>query len=243
MPAGESRIHAHNQAQQQYYGGTVKPRMTPRDTPYLRRHVDELVRFGGIRPQDRVLEIGCGMGRYTLLLAGRGFRVEGMDLTPSLLDRLREFDSGRHRIPLYCGDVADPHPELEGQFDVVAGLFMLHHLHDLERSFAGVRRLLKPGGRAVFLEPNAYNILFYIQILLWPNISWKGDKGILRMRPGPVLRAMQAAGLSDRAYQRFGFFPPFLANRPWGPAAERALEKFPPWRTFLPFQLFRAVAR
>jgi SAM-dependent methyltransferase len=119
---------------------------------------------------------------------------------------------------------------------------MLHHLHDIERSFAGVRRLLKPGGRAVFLEPNAYNALFYAQILLWPGISWKGDKGIVRMRPGPVLGAMKAAGLAEPEFERFGFFPPFLANRRWGPAAERALESIPLWRTFLPFQLFRARA-
>jgi hypothetical protein len=48
-----------------------------------------------------------------------------------LLERLREFDGGRHGLPLYSGDVLNHPPELDGQFDVVVGLFTLHHLHDL----------------------------------------------------------------------------------------------------------------
>ena len=53
--------------------------MVPRDTPCLQRHVDELLRFASVSASDRVLEVGCGMGRYTLLLAERGVRVEGLD--------------------------------------------------------------------------------------------------------------------------------------------------------------------
>ena len=71
----------HNETQRRYFATAEKRGMQPTGTPYLNRHVDELVRFAGIEPGQRVLEVGCGMGRYTLLLAERGIRVEGIDLS------------------------------------------------------------------------------------------------------------------------------------------------------------------
>ena len=233
-----SGVERHNAAQRSYFEGTTKATMVPRDTPYVRRHVDELVRFAGITPSDRVLEVGCGMGRYTLPLAARGVNVEGLDLSPVLLQRLRQYDGGRFGVPLHCADIADHPAALAGRFDVVAGFFMLHHLHDLELGFAALSRMLAPGGRAVFLEPNPYNPLYYVQIALTPGMTWEGDRGIVRMRRGPVFGAMGRAGLRALRLGRFGFLPPFAANTRVGAVAERMLERFPPWRPLLPFQLF-----
>jgi len=213
--------------------------MIPQETQYLRRHIDEVVRVAGLSKGIRVIEIGCGMGRYTLLLAKLGFNVEGLDLSPFLLEKLSEFGSGRYRIPLHCADIAHPPAELLGQFDALVGFFTLHHLHDLLGSFKAMIRLLKPGGCLVFLEPNPYNPLYYLQILLTPSMTWKGDGGILRMRRGIIFRAMRDAGCSRLGMTRFGFFPPFLSNRPWGQKIELILERTPIWRPLLPFQIFR----
>jgi hypothetical protein len=100
--------------------------------------------------------------------------------------------------------------------------------------------LAKPGGRIVFLEPNPLNPLYYVQMLVVPGMSWSGDRGILNMREQQVFGAMAAAGLVEPALKRFGFFPPFLVNRRFGPRLEGALERVRVWRPFLPFQLFRA---
>jgi SAM-dependent methyltransferase len=165
--------------------------------------------------------------------------VEGLDLSPVLLDRLHGFDGGRYNIPLHCADVLQHPPGLEGQFDVVMGFFTLHHLHDLLSCFEAMTRLIKPGGRIVFLEPNPYNVLYYIQILITPGMTWQGDGGIVRMRTGLVFHAMRNAGLRHLAVARFGLFPPFLTNRQWGSRLEAVLERVRLWRPFLPFQLFR----
>jgi len=213
--------------------------MIPRETHYLRRHIEEVARVAGLTKQMRVIEIGCGMGRYTLLLAKMGFNVEGLDLSPFLLEKLSEFGKGRYKIPLHCADIVRPPAELLGQFDAVIGFFTLHHLHDLPGSFEAMTRLLKPGGSLVFLEPNPYNPLYYVQMLLTPNMTWKGDGGMVRMRPGIIFRAMRDGGLSRLVMTRFGFFPPFLSNRPWGQKIEIILERAPIWRPLLPFQIFR----
>jgi SAM-dependent methyltransferase len=212
--------------------------MVPSGSPYLRRQVEELTRFAGMEPPARVLEVGCGMGRYTLLLAERGFRVEGLDLSPVLLERLRSFDGGRHEIPLHAADVAAPPPELLGRFDAVVGLFTLHHLHDLEPCFSAMARLAKPGGPVSFLEPNPFNPLYYVQMAVTPGMDWRGDGGIVHMTRGRVFAAMRAAGLERLRLERFGFFPPFLANAGWAPRLERELERLPMLRPILPFQLF-----
>ena len=214
--------------------------MVPADSPYLQRHLSEMLEFGGISQLDRVLEIGCGMGRYTLLLHSRKIQTEGMDVSQVLLDRLRAYHRGQFSVPLHCEDIHEPASELENLFDVALGFFVLHHLADLEQAFRGTRRLLKPGGRVVFLEPNPLNPLYYLQILGTPGMTWKGDGGIVRMRPSLVFRALSEAGFERCAVRRFGFFPPFLTNRSWGPQLERVLEGMKLWGAFLPFQLFRA---
>jgi len=228
----------HNEGQRRYFEERPLPRMVPARSRYLLRQAEELVLFARLAPGDRVLEIGAGMGRYTLLLVDKGLSLEGMDLSPVLLERLRGYDGGRHSIPLHAFDVAEPPAHLRRTFNAVIGFFTLHHLHNLKACFRGMASLLAPGGRVAFLEPNALNPLYYLQITFTPGMTWKGDRGMLEMRRGPVFRAMEAAGFSDLTLERFGFFPPFLSNRPAGARLERLLERIPLFRPILPFQLF-----
>jgi SAM-dependent methyltransferase len=229
----------HNLSQRQYFERTLKRTMIPSDTPYNRRHVEEVLNFAGYQSGERALEIGCGMGRHTLLLAQMGVSVEGLDLSPVLLDRLRTYSAGQFDIPLHCADILEPPAELKGEFELVLGFFTLHHLFDIPHSFAGMAQFLKPGGRIVFLEPNPYNPLFHLQIWFTPRMSYKGERRLLDMRTKVIQLAMQSAGLTQFKLKRFGFFPPFITNRPGGQKIERLLERFPLWRSLLPFQLFR----
>ena len=236
QPSGHE---AHNRAQIAYFERAGRHAMQPSFAPYVQRQVDRLVRFAGLEPGDRVLDVGCGMGHYTFALAEREIEVEGVDLSAQLLQRFREFDAARYEIPLYLADILEMPTQLEGAFDAVVGFFTLHHLHDLPRSFEAMHSLAKPGGRVVFLEPNPLNALYYIQMFLVPGMSWSGDKGIINMRPQTVFQAMKEAGLEKPALERFGFFPPFVTNRSWGTRMEARFENVRVWRRLLPFQLFR----
>jgi SAM-dependent methyltransferase len=231
---------AHNHHQRAYFERAPKRRMRPANTRYLNRQVDEALRYAELRAGDRVLEVGCGMGRYTFLLARRGLLVEGLDLSPVLLEWLRRQDVIGSEIPLHCADASDPPIELAGRFDAVLGFFVLHHLDDLDGCFASVARMLAPGGRTVFLEPNPWNPLYYAQVALTPGMHWRAERGLLRMRERPVFTALERAGLADPTVHRFGFLPPFAVNRRIGAHLEGWLERVPFWYPLLPFQLFRA---
>jgi len=221
-----SPLEKHNQVQIRYFENTYKPRMAPQESPYLRRQVEHALRFAGLRPSQSILEVGCGMGRYTFLLAQLGFAVEGQDLTAKLLEHFRDFDGGRFNIPLHCGDIAFPPDALQGRFDAILGFFVLHHMHDLEACFRGMRRTLRPGGMVLFVEPNPYNPLYYAQMLLTPGMTWEGDKGMFQMKRKRIFSAMELAGLTEPQCERFGFLPPFLINLRGGSHAETVLERF-----------------
>lgn len=235
---GARRIAAHNEQQATYFSRALLPRMVPADSPYVRRQIDEVVRAARLAPGASVLEVGAGMGRYSFGLARRGLRVECLDLTPALLDRLDAADHDGELHALHHADVAELPDELSGRFDAVVGFFTLHHMHDLAACIAGAARALAPGGRMVFCEPNAFHPLYYVQIVVTPGMTWAGDGGIVRMRPRVVLPAMRAAGLVDVTAERFGAFPPQLTNRPGGRRVESAVERLPGLGPVKPFELF-----
>lgn len=225
----------HNTLQTEYFEKNDKKTMQPSDTPYNERHVQRVIEEGNISKQHRILDIGCGIGRYTLNFAKKGYQIEGLDIAPGLLEQLKRFNEN---VPLHCADIAYLPKELQKKYDVAVGFFALHHMYDLNETFLGVANCLKPGGRVIFLEPNPYNLLYYIQILATPKMTWKGDKGIVNMRRKKVFSAMENAGFSDLKLSRFGFFPPFIANLKGAQKVEALLENVPIWNPLLPFQIF-----
>jgi SAM-dependent methyltransferase len=123
----------------------------PADTVFSLEYLYHLV--GDIRDQ-RVLDYGCGDGPDTALLASRGAYVEALDLSPELLQRARErlrLDGFAHLVNFHCGSAYDV-PLPDNSLDLVVGHAILHHL-DLAEASREVYRVLKPGGRGLFLEP------------------------------------------------------------------------------------------
>lgn len=231
--------HAHNLKQMNYFEANTKKTMIPKDTPYLRRHISEILRFIRYIEGERVLEIGCGMGRYTIILAKQGVRVTGVDLSPVLLERLRDYNTSDYDIPLIPGNVENLPIEFRSKFDIVLGFFTLHHIFNLEKAFSGIKACLKPGGRIIFLEPNPLCLLYYLQIAMTPGMTWKGEKGMLNIRPKNIANLMGEVGFIGFEYKRFGFLPPVLFNRSWGTAVESVIERIPLIESYKPFQMFK----
>jgi SAM-dependent methyltransferase len=102
----------------------------------------------------RVLEVGCGPGRLSILLARKhGLDVTGLDLDPAMIERARanteRSGSGDWRRPSFIvGDVTSlAFPD--GSFDMVVSTLSMHHWADPAAGLAEIGRVLRPGRRAL----------------------------------------------------------------------------------------------
>ena len=230
---------AHNAYQERYFdrSGDGNVRLAPADTPYTQRHLERTLSALELRPGQRILEVGAGLGRFTSLMLARGLDVVASDLSPRLLAELQ----ARHpRLQTLACDIARIAEHTELRFDRVVGFFMLHHLSDLDRVFSGLHSAIRAGGRIAFCEPNAYHAPYYLQIALSRHMTWQGDGGVLRMRPGVVLRSMERAGFVDARSELYGFAPPALYNLPTGQRLDGALEAIAWLKPVRAFQIFSA---
>jgi cyclopropane fatty-acyl-phospholipid synthase-like methyltransferase len=124
--------------------------------------VDWVCSLCGLESGARVLDLGCGAGRHTILMAERGLDVTGMDLSPKLLKMARERWTERNPEtpgPLFApGDMR--WPSVPGPFDAVimldVTLGVFQDDADHARTLAAVRERLKPGGHLVLELFNPY---------------------------------------------------------------------------------------
>ena len=100
----------------------------------------------------RVLDLGCGPGNSAVhLRQAVGPRAFGGDYALSMLRRARRREPG---LPLACMD-AGALPLRDASLDAVTFHSVLYLLPDQPNALREVRRVLRPGGRAVLLEPQA----------------------------------------------------------------------------------------
>ena len=120
---------------------------------------------------QRALEFGCGRGGYCLTLAGRGVSVDAIDISPAGVEMGRRTASERglnERVNFQIMN-AEKLEFPQAHFDVVFGSGILHHL-ELRQGLAEVARVLKSGGRAVFLEPLGHNAAINLYRRLTPRM-------------------------------------------------------------------------
>lgn len=196
------------------------------------RRGDLLAAWLPAEPGERVLELGCGAGDFSRVLAalvqsGRELAVTAVDVSP-LQVRLarRRCDGSGLRFLAADATALGFAPE---SFDAVVGNAVLHHL-ELGPALAEVRRILRPGGRIFFTEPNLRNP----QVWLEKRVGWLGrrleasedETAFLR---GRLAAAVAAAGFAEVAVAPFDFLHPATPERwiPWVRRAERWLERLP----------------
>lgn len=116
-----------------------------------------------IKPGMRVLDVGCGVGRWSRMLAARGANVTGVDLSPTMIAQAQQRAAAEGVADRCRFSVQDlSRLEVEGPFDVVLGVTVLQHILEPELLRAAVRRMtghLAPGGRMILLEAAPTSII------------------------------------------------------------------------------------
>jgi SAM-dependent methyltransferase len=162
---------------------------------------------GGRAPGRRALELGCGTGVFLAQVAASGAELVGLDLSSDLLERARGRLQGQDHVRLVRGN-AENLPFPAGAFDAVYGSSVLHHL-DLARALAEAQRVLRPGGAAVFAEPNIVNPQVAFMFHVGPTKRYFGvspdEMAFSRFR---AARALRQAGFAEISVKPFDFLHP-----------------------------------
>ena len=93
----------------------------------------------------KVLDGGCGMGRYSRVAHGLGAGVTALDLSPALI-RLQDLAKESERMNLVQGNLMRP-PFRKEVFDIVYSVGVIHHTPSARETFGQLARLVKPQGR------------------------------------------------------------------------------------------------
>ncbi len=135
--------------------------------PYLRRFLrgpfmQLPLRYAALRPGSRVLEAGCGSGKFSFCFALLGHQVTALDFSADILSNVRaakadlEKAGGPLHLTTYQGDLEQLDLPDE-HFDLVINEGVVEHWLDQtarRRVLAGMVRVTKPGGVVAVIIPN-----------------------------------------------------------------------------------------
>jgi SAM-dependent methyltransferase len=170
------------------------------ESPSGRRRAERrgelFIERGDLAPGRRALELGCGTGVFLEKTARSGAVVHGLDLSEDLLAKARARLVDLANVTLDEGN-AEQMPYPAADFDTVYGSSVLHHL-DLKAALREIHRVLRPGGRLVFAEPNILNPQVALMFRLKVTKEYFGvspdEMAFSRFR---ARSAMEEAGFSD----------------------------------------------
>jgi 2-polyprenyl-3-methyl-5-hydroxy-6-metoxy-1,4-benzoquinol methylase len=120
----------------------VRDRLAPATATWLAEHLP-----GGARAVD----LGCGPGRFTPLIAARYDTVLAVDLSEQMIQRARH-QRPRPNITYQQRSLLDVTPQQDGTWDAVVTVNTVHHAGALDAVLPHLRRLVAPGGSLLLVD-------------------------------------------------------------------------------------------
>lgn len=131
-------------------------------------------------PGLKVLDYGCGTGELAFSVVEKGAQVMGVDISSEAIRqaraeaRRRDIERRVTFLEMDAHNLQFP----DSTFDVVYGVSILHHL-SLREAYREVSRVLRPSGRAIFLEPLGYNPIINYFRSLTPHLRSPDEHPLL----------------------------------------------------------------
>ncbi len=178
-----------------------------------------------IKKQSVIVDAMCGPAFFSFLLYKKGYKnITGFDISPHTIETTKKLFNKHafNKAEFFAGDVNDIKLK-DGFADFVLVLTSLHHLVLMGKAARELKRILKPGGHLVAIEPNALNPVSNYQHTAERR---RGRTSVNEKLPTPfsLKKAFYEAGFSSVRMFTFRFLPN-LNNRLF--LLEKALEKTP----------------
>jgi cyclopropane fatty-acyl-phospholipid synthase-like methyltransferase len=171
-----------------------------------------LARTALLKPGDRVLEIGCGIGTVVQELARQGYDVVGTDISPVAV----EYGRNKYRDIRLEVQAAEDLAFADASFDVVLSFDLFEHIARIDRHVSEVHRVLKSGGYYLFQTPNKYADAMF-ETLMLRSLKWR------RAHP-----SLHTPGQLKRRLENHGFEARFVKMNPMNEYMRAKLRKFGP---------------
>lgn len=194
------------------------------------------VRETGLQAGDSALDACCGTGRMCGLLAdvvGPFGRVEGVDLSPAMIERAARRYRSQVQAHFQVGNAMEL-PFESGRFDAATIGFGLRNLPDFEAGFRELARVVRPGGRVVCLElsmprhriGHASTTPCSAAPRRWPHAWWAGPAAPTHTSRDPWtgsrMPKVSRAPCGRQAWQLYGSFrwqqASWASTPAWSPA-------------------------
>jgi ubiquinone/menaquinone biosynthesis C-methylase UbiE len=159
-PKLTERAQSESRFYDRYAGQLSTDHLSPQDTfaPTCLENLYLLEQLGDLQGK-RVLDIGCGQGDTSVFLALHGAEVRALDVSEGMVEVTRAL-ADRHgvgqRVQAQACRIEDMQFP-DDYFDLIFADGVLHHL-DMTQAVPNLVRVLKPGGRGVFIEPQKGSI-------------------------------------------------------------------------------------
>ncbi len=178
----------------------------------LQTNLEFLALTNLLKPHDRILEIGCGIGSVVAELSRKEHDVRGIDISSEAIEYGRKKYGD---IPLEV-QAAEALPYEDESFDVVLSFDLFEHIAAIDRHISEVARVLRPGGHYLFQTPNKLSNVIY-ETLWTKSLAWR------RYHP-----SLHSPGQLRRRLARHGFQTRFVKMNPMNEFTLRKLQKLGP---------------
>ena len=178
----------------------------------LQANLEFLTQSNVLKPGDKVLEIGCGIGSVVFELSKQGYDISGTDISGEAIAY------GLKKYGDICLEVqaAETLPYKDESFHVLLSFDLFEHIAQIDRHVSEVRRVLRSGGSYLFQIPNKYSNAIF-ETLWTKSLQWR--------RYHPSLHLPRQL---RRRFAKHGFEIKFVKMNPINEFTLRKLKKLGP---------------
>ena len=191
----------------------------------LQTNLDFLEETDLLKPNYKILEVGCGIGNIVFELTEQGYDITGSDIShEAIAYGLKKY--GDIKLEVQAAETLQYENET---FDIVLSFDLFEHIVRIDRHISEVFRVLRPGGFYMFQTPNKLsNIIF--ETLKSRTLQWRN------YHP-----SLHSSGQLRRRLSRHGFNVRFVKMNPINEFTMKKFKKLGPLGNLFKYINFRRV--
>ena len=158
----------------------------------LQTNLEFLAETSLLKPDDKILEIGCGIGSIVSELSKQGYDITGTDISrEAIAYGLKKY--GDIKLQVQAAEMLEFEDET---FDIVLSFDLFEHIAQVDRHVSEVFRVLHAGGYYLFQTPNKYSNAIF-ETLSKKSLKWRRAHPSLHT-PGQLRRRLSRHGFEVR---------------------------------------------